>query len=39
MSYATYVMQWLIDKINKNNKLTLKADDVMIIIKLEIKSN
>ena len=32
------VMQWLIAKINKNNKLMLRAEDVLILIKLETKS-
>ena len=37
MCYDTYVMHWLIAKINKSNKLMLKAEVVLNVIRSETK--
>ena len=38
VSYSICVMQWLIAKIIKKNNMMLRAEDVLILIKLETKS-
>ena len=37
MCYVTYVMHWLISKINKRTKLMLKAEVVLNVIRSETK--
>ena len=38
MCYDTYVMHWLIAKINKRNKLMLKAEVLLNVTRSETKS-
>ena len=38
MSYDLCMMQWLIAKTRKKNKLMLKAEYVLILMKLDVKS-